>query len=78
VRCCCCRHNFRYNSSKFAVNEDFIRVPGSMMPSLMSKIVIHHYQIKSLEVRNPFALQFVPCNLLWTRNRPEAANRKLL
>lgn len=46
-----CRHNFRYNSSKFAVNEDFTRVSGSLKrPSRMDKIVIHHYQIKSLEV----------------------------
>jgi hypothetical protein len=41
-----------------------VRVPGSMKrPSLMSKVVIHHYQIKSLEVRDfraPYWFQ-TPC-----------------
>lgn len=44
------RHNFKYNSSQHAVNEIFVSVYGSTkQPPRMSKIVVHHYQIKSEE-----------------------------
>lgn len=57
-----CRvHHFSFNAGKYAVNEHFQRVEGPRCkPVTVDRIALHHYVLKSEEVRMHLCLLDVP------------------